>query len=62
MEVMEFIGVSFLYCTEIGFSQLTTLKLETVLTDIPLQLVGEQCTNLVELQVNLWKTSKIYKT
>ncbi len=48
------------FCTvlKLVFFQLTTLKLETVLTDIPLQLVGEQCTNLVELQVNLWKTSK----
>ena len=32
-------------------SQLTTLKIETVLTDIPLHLVGQNCSNLVELQI-----------
>ena len=31
--------------------KLTTLKIETVLSDIPLQTIGEHCRNLVELQV-----------
>ncbi len=31
--------------------RLTTLKIETVLTTVPLQVVGEHCPNLVELQV-----------
>lgn len=31
--------------------QLTTLKIETVLTDIPLQIIGNHCRNLIELQI-----------
>ncbi len=31
--------------------RLTTLKIETVLTTVPLQVIGRHCPNLVELQV-----------
>ena len=31
--------------------QLTTLKIETVLADIPLQVIGRNCVNLTELQI-----------
>jgi hypothetical protein len=30
---------------------LTTLKIETVLSDIPIGVIGNACPNLVELQV-----------
>ena len=36
---------------EIWGHQLTTLKLETVLTVIPLQTIGNCCSNLIELQI-----------
>lgn len=31
--------------------KLTTLKIETVLSDIPIQTIGRYCKNLIELQV-----------
>ena len=36
---------------EVWGHQLTTLKLETVLTVIPLQTIGSSCSNLIELQI-----------